>query len=1686
MPRQNQRSAVPDHNCSACDLPDDSKMVSCDECHAWFHFTCVGVTQEIEDHSWSCSKCANDSKKDEHDTGDDLTANNSTDPQPMPNPLLSGTSKVQLAELQLQLLEEEYALERKFLQRKYELLMTTKTGNLGTDSTILPPRHQSSTLPPRLTAPFLNPVNPLLDTATVNDTVLLNQSQIAARHAVSKELPVYNGNPEEWPLFFATFENTTKLCGYTPEENMARLQRCLRGKALDAVRCQLLHPLNLGHVLSTLKMLFGRPEIIVYSLVQKINHIPSPRADKLNSIVDFALAVRNMVATIQACNLEEHLCNITLLQSLVDRLPSMIKLNWATHRQNMKRVTLIEFSDWLYALAEAASAVTVPPLINTTEANHRRGRNDDGFVHAHTVTETGPSSQEFDGTNCIICQGSCPTVGHCKQFLRQDHSSRWALLRNHKLCRCCLKLHKGLCKFSKQCGKDGCPYKHHQLLHNDAKDKSNQHNRSDAQPTETQSIMHSSTELGSNNFNCNTHRTCEKSVLFKYIPVILYNQGRSINTYAFLDSGSSLTLLEESLASDLNLQGERHPLCLRWTADTCRYEDSAIKTSVDVSGIRSADKKYRLSDVYTVKELKLPLQTLPVERLARSHAHLKGIPVDSYVDIQPRILIGVNNTHVVHSLDSREGNEHEPIATKTRLGWIIYGTSLTHTARSSDPIVNFHLCSHSYGGNSSNDDALDDAVKKYFALESLGITKSQKAMLSTEDERALKILRSTTSLCHGRYQTGLLWKYDDVRLPNSKPLAERRHRCLMKKLQRDPELLNILKLKMNDYLEKGYIRKLSSEESMMNNDRIWYLPIFPVFNRNKPGKVRIVWDAAASTGGVSLNSVLLKGPDLLTSLLSVLHKFRERRVAISGDIREMYHQVVINDGDQHCQRFMWCEDDEAGEPSEYIMKVMTFGATCSPSSAQFIMNENATRFEQQFPLAVDAIRRRHYVDDMLTSVDTENEAILLASNVRFIHQQGGFEMRNWMSNSSTVLRALGAARRNDKNMDMDSSQCFEKVLGMWWNTENDVFRYKLSTDRNRELLSGKEIPTKREVLRTLMCTYDPLGLIANYMMPLKILLQEIWRAGTGWDERIGDREFAKWNSWLNMLPYIESVRIPRCYYAPNANNSRQIIELHTFVDTSESGMAAVSYFRFVTENQIYCVLVGSKTRVAPLKFVSIPRLELQAAVIGVRLAQSILQNHTYEIAHGYYWTDARDVICWLKSDHRRYSQFVGFRVGEILESSNTTEWRWLPGKLNVADEATKWQHLPSFDDSNRWFRAPPFLWKPHADWPVSSVNEWTSTEEIRTNLLHHYESPISDILEPKNYSSWKHLIRLTAFVRRFPLNVRRRKIGKYPVTGPLTSDELSDAENRIDESNYAGKYTKHPIVLPRDHPATNLILQEIHNRYHHQCHKTFINEVSRKFYIARVHVACWRIRRECQRCKIRSARPQPPAMGNLPKARLAAYVRPFSYIGVDYFGPMTVVIGRRSEKRWDVLITCLTTRAIHIEIAHSLSADSCIMAIRNCISRRGTPVQIVSDRGTNFIKADKELKKGLAGLDQERMIAELTTPETSWTFNPPASPHMGGCWERLIQSVKRVLAEIRPTRPPSDEVLRNTMLEIENIINSRPLTQVPIDHESSPALTPNHFLCFSFTTELEGVANIGKRVLEKVGSGLPTNDHPEN
>lgn len=268
----------------------------------------------------------------------------------------------------------------------------------------------------------------------------------------------------------------------------------------------------------------------------------------------------------------------------------------------------------------------------------------------------------------------------------------------------------------------------------------------------------------------------------------------------------------------------------------------------------------------------------------------------------------------------------------------------------------------------------------------------------------------------------------------------------------------------------------------------------------------------------------------------------------------------------------------------------------------------------------------------------------------------------------------------------------------------------------------------------------------------------------------------------------------------------------------------------------------------------------------------------------------------------------------------------------------------------------------------------------------------------------------------------------------------------------AGENFRNPIILPRKHYTTNLIISYYHRKFHHHNHETIVNELRQKFYIPNLRVAYSQVKKNCQKCKNLNARPSDPQMADLPEARMQPYTAPFTYTGIDFFGPMTVTVNRKTTKRWGVIFTCLNVRAVHIELAHSLTTDSCIIALRNFMNRRCVPAEIYSDNGTNLKGASNELRELISKIDKTRLAEEFVSSTTAWFFNPPACPHMGGAWERLVRSIKTTLSHIHLSRNPTDEVLNSTMIEIENIINSRPLTYLPIEDCDSEALTPNHFL----------------------------------
>ncbi|XP_059058080.1 uncharacterized protein LOC131851585, partial [Achroia grisella] len=1175
--------------------------------------------------------------------------------------------------------------------------------------------------------------------------------------------------------------------------------------------------------------------------------------------------------------------------------------------------------------------------------------------------------------------------------------------------------------------------------------------------------------------------------LLKVLPVTVTGPKGEMDIYALLDDGSTVTLIDQIVADTIGAQGPKGTIQVNCVGGLAK--DSVVTyIDINIKGKHSVET-FNLKRVRSIPNLGVACQTIRTVDVAK-FSHLQDLVKElSYEEAKPLLIIGIDNWHLSLPHGIRRGSRNQPVAVQTVLGWTMFGRLPGKSAE--------------FIHHSSVSD-LESLIKEHYHLDSIGITK--KDFHSINDERALAILNETTQrLPSGRFETGLLWRPDIISIPNSYKLALSRFHSLERKFKKDQNYAEAYKQYINGMIEKDYAELCTNVPPLGN---LWYLPHFGVYHPQKK-KLRLVHDAAAKCSGVSLNSLLLPGPDLLQPLLGILMRFREGEVALNGDIREMFPQTKIRAQDRDAQRFLW-RDDPSLPIAEYRMSSMIFGATSSPCTAIFLKNKNALEHQTKFPEAAEAIVRDHYMDDYLGSVDSPELAARLVADIVTVHKEACLEMCSWVSNNpkalTTISPDLWAADTSEVGLG-PTSPSQVRILGVAWNIKEDTLNFRKSTELPTNV-------TKRVVLSHLMKVYDPLGFLMPLTIAGRILFQETWRMGIDWDEELPASAKAKWQTWFAGIAEVSAkIKIPRCYRTRFAAEC----QLHVLADSSESAYACVAFWRFVHQDQsVHLALIGGKARLAPLKPVSIPRLELQAALMASRFATYILEAHRLVASRVFFWTDSLTVLKWLRSDARTFKPFVAHRVGEILETTNVANWRYVPSALNVADDATR--GLYSLSSSSRWYTGPDFLLSPPDEWPrepaviAPLVIEELKPEHALTFLLtEHPEMPSPIVANHDHFGRWVRLVRATgrahhcakifrSLLKKPPNSKLKSAASKvsFKVLKPLSAAEILEAERHLflytQLESFKHEFLRltaglpptnqgrlrglvlmlgedglirlngriravldapaqdiNPIVLDGRHPIIKLLLDHYHRKFGHGNIETVVNFLRGKFYIIALRPSVRSVAKQCSFCRIRKLLPSTPQFGDLPEDRLSHHQRAFSFCGLDYFGPVEVAVGRRREKRWVALFTCLTIRAVHLEIVGSLSADAAIMALRRFIARRGCPARIISDNGTAFVGAANQLTD---------VFDFAANHKIEWVFICPAAPSMGGAWERLVRSIKSALSVTLKEQAPREEVLSTLLLEAEAVVNSRPLTHVPVEPETLQALTPFHFLLGTPSTEL--------------------------
>ena len=780
------------------------------------------------------------------------------------------------------------------------------------------------------------------------------------------------------------------------------------------------------------------------------------------------------------------------------------------------------------------------------------------------------------------------------------------------------------------------------------------------------------------------------------------------------------------------------------------------------------------------------------------------------------------------------------------------------------------------------------------------------------------------------------------------------------------------------------------------------------------------------------------------------------------------------------------------------MNVHLFGKKDSPCCANWALRKSVDEETQEIK---DAVCESFYMDDYLDSMMTEKIAANHSCKLINLIADGGFNLTKWMSNSKDVLVALPSTNmKHVIDLDLDKLPV-ERALGMLWDPNEDIFTF--NTVKKAFPLS------KRGILSCISSVFDPLGILAPALLQGKLIVQQLWQLGIDWDSEVPSKEKKDWIEWKENIPNLSRIKLDR-WLGFDRNCS---VQLHIFSDASSLAYGAVAFARVVKTDTVWVSFLMGKSRLAPLgsKTMTIPKLELQAAVLAVRLKKAVIESVRIEFEKVIFWSDSQIVLKWLQNEERKFPVFVMNRLNEIRSSTDISSWKFVPGELNPADEATRYN--PTISTSSRWLCGPSFLLEDEQYWPRNDVNnnkecsiEDTST--INVNVIDEVNCTskyINETVKWNHYSSWIKLVRHITWIIKLKRNwlnhqrnLKNRENLKY-----LTVKEITETKTELykmsQKESFPVEYTnlsqhkvlpkrskliplrpfmedgllrvggriglahvpydwKHQIVISPRHFIAELLVMHVHENNFHVGRNSTLALTRERYWIISGKSFVRSLIYKCSLCKRRRVEPVPPLMGNLPIDRLAYNEPPFSRTGVDYFGPLYVKRGRRTrqlkgtEKRYGALFTCMTTRAVHIELAGELSTDSFILALHRFISRRGNPKTISSDNGSNFVGAERELSTALQKLDQNRIRNDLSKRDIEWKFNPPASPWMGGAWESLVKSTKKALKTVVKDRLLTDEALQTFLTEVECTVNSRPLTSTSSDLDDYEALTPNHFL----------------------------------
>ena len=1073
-----------------------------------------------------------------------------------------------------------------------------------------------------------------------NDIAALLVQQNLCSNLPSRNIPVFDGDPLQYRSFIRAFENGVEEKTDNWSDCLHFLEQYTRGQPKDLVHsCQHL-PSEQGYhrAKSLLAEHFGNEHKIAAAYMEKILTWTPVKSEDIKGLQSFSLFLRG------CSNLTEQLMNMKELdlpsnmRSIIVKLPYKLRERWRNvacdlQERRGNRAMFADLVGFIERQVKIASDpvfgnIQDPQLTNSkasTVSHFKQRKKGSSFATNVTTVKDGVITQHTGNKiksstlNCLFCSQVNHSMDQCSQFKMTVHRDKINFIKEKGICFGCLK--KGhtskYCRSRLDC--NVCHQKHPSVLHIERQDK--------ATPSDQQSVS-------SSNVSPAVFQTCghigagqEDASIFSIVAVKVKSQrsNKTVQTYAFLDPGSSGTFCTENLARKLNVRGKRTSILLR-TMGQKKIVNAHVLSGLEVSDLNMNDF-IELPDVLTQKNMPVSSLNIPRQEDVDQWSYLKAVQLHD-IEEGVDLLIGTDAPKVMEPWELINSQDEGPYAVRTRVGWVINGPLRGGSNKNKSD------CS-AVTSNRISVEHLQEMLVKQFNHDFNERSSDEQIEMSREDVKFMNVMNNTTKLIGSHYCIDLPFRQENPLMPNNRHVAEQRLQSLKRKFAKNGQFKGEYITFLNNMVAQGYAEVVPSDQLKQSDGNVWYIPHHGVYHPRK-GKLRVVFDCGAAYKGTSLNCQLLQGPDFTNSLVGVLVRFRQEPVAVMADIQAMYHQVHVSEKHINFLRFLWWPGGDVSQaPVEHRMKVHLFGAVSSPSCANYALRRTADDNAEHFPHeVVNTVKCNFYVDDCLKSVASEEVAVQVVKDVTALCHKGGFNLSKWISNSRTVLLSIAEDCRAKEVMelDLDVDQLpMERALGLQWCIETDKFKFRTSVQEQPQ--------TRRGILSVVSSLYDPLGFLSPLTIPAKLLLQELCRRSLGWDEAIPHSLSKKWFEWLEDLQKVAEFNVDRCM-KPRDFGDPATAQLHHFSDASQVGYGTVSYLRLEKDDSVQVSFLLGKARVAPLKQTTIPRLELTAAVLAVRFDKMLQKELQLKLEKSVFWTDSTTVLKYICNETRRFQTFV--------------------------------------------------------------------------------------------------------------------------------------------------------------------------------------------------------------------------------------------------------------------------------------------------------------------------------------------------------------------------------------------------------------------------------------------------------------